>query len=161
MGTATRVMVPAQASDEPETVHAITVDNLAGVDQRVDVQSDDAFMHTLEVASSSDDLIIVGVKSDRSLSAVVAATIGTGAVVELDNGNLVSAEVTVDAGGTLAGNGTVVGTLILGSGSGPTAMIKPGFSLGHLDVEGDYEQGANGALLIEVEGTMVDVTMNP
>jgi hypothetical protein len=46
-----------------------------------------------------------------------------------------------------------VGNLILGGPSGSqAATLSPGFSVGHVDVEGDYQQGATGTLVIEVEG---------
>jgi hypothetical protein len=47
-----------------------------------------------------------------------------------------------------------VGNLVVGDGSdAEEAILSPGFSIGHLDVEGNYQQGPSGTLVMEVEGT--------
>ena len=67
-------------------------------------------------------------------------------------GQLASSTTLVDDGGLLAGNGTVAGNLIVGGGNGPESVLRPGFSVGHVEVIGDYQQGTNGTLAIETEG---------
>jgi hypothetical protein len=65
----------------------------------------------------------------------------------------------------LAGSGTIVGNVKVGTVSGPQpATFSPGFSTGQPDIKGTYEQGSGGVLVIDVEGTgpgqvdTVDVT---
>ena len=135
----------------PGTTNIISVQNLAGVAQRVDVGEDNAFTHQLSITGNANT-ITVGVSGGVSLSATVGVTIGNNGIVELDDGRLVSGTVTVNQGGRLAGNGIVAGKLVVGTGGSQTAVVSPGFSVGHLDVEGDYQQGSNGRLVIEVEG---------
>jgi autotransporter-associated beta strand protein len=137
---------------EPGSSHVIVVSNLAGEPQRVDVLHQGAFVHQLRVQSDADP-VTVGVKGGNSLSAVAGATVGSNGIVELDDGNLVSPTIAIEGGGSLSGNGTVVGNLIVG---GPNdvqqATLSPGLAVGHLDIDGDYQQAATGTLLVEIEG---------
>jgi autotransporter-associated beta strand protein len=136
----------------PGTAHIINVTNTTGGDQRVDVETQNAFTHQLSV-SGGKSRVTVGITNGLSLSATSGVTIGSNGTIELDDGNLVSTAVAVQEGGLLSGNGTVVGNLVVGGPSGfRDARLSPGFSVGHVDVQGDYEQGATGTLLIEVEG---------
>ena len=52
------------------------------------------------------------------------------------------------AGGTLSGSGTIVGTV---NNTGGT--VTPGASAGILTIDGDYAQGASGAMTVELGGT--------
>ncbi|MEX2307362.1 MAG: PEP-CTERM sorting domain-containing protein [Pirellulales bacterium] len=134
--------------------------------QRIEVKNDDAFTHqfTLEDQSSPIELAII---NGRTLSSAVGAlTIGNNAKVELNDGTLVSSAVRLENGGQLAGNGTIGANLMVGvtEGQMEQATVSPGFAVGHLDVEGDYQQGDSGTLEVDVEGTVggqfdtVDVT---
>lgn len=135
---------------EPDIRNIITVQNLAGVNQRVNVQSDDAYVHQLTVEGDTNT-ITLGVKNDQSLSAIVGTTVGNQAIIELGDGttqgNLVSSTVDIESGGLIAGNGTVKTNTLRVSGG----ALRPGFSVGHLDVDGNYEQSAGGTLLVDVE----------
>ena len=51
-------------------------------------------------------------------------------------------------GGTLTGSGTIIGNLINNGGS-----IVPGHSAGSFSVQGDYTQGPNAVLALEIGGT--------
>lgn len=51
-------------------------------------------------------------------------------------------------GGTLTGAGTIIGNLINNGGS-----IVPGHSAGSISVQGNYTQGPNGLLALEIGGT--------
>ena len=135
----------------PGSTNIINVQNLAGVAQRVDVESDNAFTHQLSVTGNANTTT-VGVSGGLSLSATVGVTIGNNGIIELDDGRLVSGTVIVNQGGRLAGNGVVAGKLVVGTGGTQGAVVSPGFSIGHLDVDGDYQQGTNGRLIVEVEG---------
>ena len=126
--------------------------NLAGVDQRVDVQSANAFTHQLSI-TGGEQSITVGVKSGLTLSATTELTVGNNAVVELDNGNLAGGTIEVHGGGQLSGNGFVLGNLVLGSNDPETATLSPGFSVGQLTVQGNYQQLENGTMSIELVGT--------
>jgi hypothetical protein len=81
-------------------------------------------------------------------------TVSGGGVVQLNNGSLASPTVTIDSGGQLTGTGSVSGTVSVGTTAGQQqATLSPGFSPGHLDIFGDYHQGSNGKMLMDVAGT--------
>jgi fibronectin-binding autotransporter adhesin len=81
---------------------------------------------------------------------ITAGTVSIGG----DFGNVPTAgaefggSVTVNPGGTLAGLGTIVGTV---NNKGGT--VRPGGSIGTLTVNGNYTQAANGTLAIEISPT--------
>lgn len=143
----------------PDTTNIIAVQNLTGGPQRVDVQTENAFVHELTVASNTAP-ITVGVQPGFSLSATHSVSVGSRGIIELNGGNLVSGMVEVQDGGQLSGIGTVAGHLVVGAASGASnAMLSPGTTAspnGHLDVEGTYEQGANGTLAIDIHGSAAD-----
>jgi hypothetical protein len=93
--------------------------------------------------------------ADGGLSlATTGVTIGSNGNIQLDDGRLTSAFVRVDSGGLLSGTGTVVGNLIVGGPTGSQqATLSPGLSVGRVKVEGNYQQGSTGILVIEVDGT--------
>jgi T5SS/PEP-CTERM-associated repeat protein len=134
----------------PQSEHAITIENLVdvpGVAQRVAMDlSTPALVHQLTVQDDSDP-ITVRVESGKYLSSTTGVMIGGHGVIELDGGNLDSSIVAVDGGGMLAGNGTVRANVSLTNG-----VLRPGFSVGHLDVVGNYQQGSNATLLMDIEG---------
>ncbi len=134
----------------PETENMPAINNLAGAPQEVNIASADAFVHELDWQSTVDPLTLK-ISSAKNLSAIVGASFGDNGILELDTGTVVTPELEVQAGGKLSGNGTVVGKLMLGDGGGTMATLSPGFSVGHLDVEGDYEQQSNGLLVIDVD----------
>jgi autotransporter-associated beta strand protein len=148
------VTEPASWSDEdswttdtvPGTVNVIDLENAPGTTQRINVEDANALVHQLTV-TGNDGTMIVGVKNGNFLSATVGTTVADQAVIELDNGNLASPSVAIEDGALLAGNGTVRANLSISGG-----MLRPGFSVGHLDVKGDYDQHAAGTLLIDVTG---------
>jgi hypothetical protein len=142
----------------PESDNIVIVQNNAiGGDQRVDVQTENAFTDQL-VVSDPDAIITVGVKDGRSLSAVIGdIAIGQHAAIELgtagntsNKGTLVTPlSVTIQDGGILAGNGTVqANSLVVSNG-----VLRPGYSVGHVNVDGNYQQAAGGKLLVDVNGT--------
>jgi hypothetical protein len=142
----------AEPGAVPGTANVITIDNLTGAAQTVNVETEDAFVHSLEIASTSAP-ITVAVKEGFSLSAVTSVAIGNEAAVIIDDGRLVGSNISVEAGGLLAGNGTVVGNLVVGAGGGSDdAILRPGLSPGEFKVEGNYQQTADGTLLVEIDG---------
>src|SRR5262249_27787544 len=123
-----------------------------------DVKSTDAAAYQLAVHDQSSP-ITVGIKNANTLAVAVGdVTIGQNATIELgtagnvlDSGTLAtpnSQSVIIQDGGSLKGNGVVATEdLIVTNGT-----IAPGYSVGHLSVAGDYQQGANSTLKIDVEG---------
>jgi outer membrane autotransporter protein len=75
----------------------------------------------------------------------------------LVNGSIADSAVTVNAGGTLGGNGTVGATTVNGGG-----MIAPGASIGTLHVDGDLTFAAGTTYEVEVDATgaadLIDAT---
>jgi hypothetical protein len=106
----------------------------------------------IDVATTNQGTIDVQVGG--ALSFTRGLTINNGGQVTLHNGMLSSANVNVASGGHVSGSGTITGNVLVGTDNGPQqATFSPGFSTGHVDVNGSYQQGANGALLIDVTGT--------
>lgn len=145
------------AATVPESVNVITVDNEGGADQRVEVMadpnlpdSDNAFVHSLVVEGATNKMT-VSIQTGSNLSAVTGLVVAQKGVVELDGGAVVTSELEVQGEGLLTGNGTVVGNLALGDGAGTMAILSPGFTVGHVDVQGNYRQQSNGELMIDVE----------
>jgi uncharacterized delta-60 repeat protein len=73
----------------------------------------------------------------------------------LDNGDpgppglaVIEANTLTINGGTITGSGTIIGNLINNGGT-----ILPGHSVGLISVQGNYTQGAGGALSLEIGGT--------
>lgn len=91
---------------------------------------------TIAATSTLDPAVIVGGEA--------------GGTVSLSNGLLDAAggEVHIVDHGSLVGTGTVRGNVIV-SGSG---FVAPGLSPGTLTIEGDYTQGPEGVLQIELAG---------
>jgi autotransporter-associated beta strand protein len=136
----------------PGTAHPVTISNLIGTPQVVELSNSSAFTHQLTVGGGPSNITVA--VEDANLSATAGVMIGSQGIIELNDGNLVSANTNVQPGGELSGSGTVVGNLIVGgSNATEAAIVSPGLSIGHIDVEGNYQQGPGGILVIEVEGT--------
>ena len=126
--------------------------------QRVEVTSADAFTYQLTIHDQSSPITVV-VKNSKTLAAAVGdVIIGRNAAIELgtagnmlDEGTLATAttkSVLLQDGGQLKGNGDVHANLMVTSGT-----VAPGFGVGHLDVVGNYQQGASGTLSLQVNGS--------
>jgi hypothetical protein len=139
--------------EEPDSTNIISVNNLSGAPQQVNVTHGSAFVHQLNVIGQTDS-ITLSIQNGSTFSATTVVNIANKAEVELvDQASLVSAQVAVHPGGQLSGNGTVVGDLVVGATEGQAeARLSPGLSVGHLDVQGNYQQGASGTLAIEIDG---------
>jgi hypothetical protein len=75
-------------------------------------------------------------------------TNNAGAKIDLNGGTL-TVEAGLDLnGGSLVGNGTIEGTVRNNGG-----IVAPGHSAGKLTLNGNYTQGANGTLNMEIGGT--------
>ncbi|HWN93747.1 MAG TPA: hypothetical protein VNT99_01830 [Methylomirabilota bacterium] len=71
-----------------------------------------------------------------------------GATIELDGGTIDAAAGVDLNGGQLVGNGTFTGPIRNNGGT-----VAPGFSPGKITINGNYTQGANGILNLEIGGT--------
>jgi autotransporter-associated beta strand protein len=141
---------------EPDTTNIVTVNNVSSGAQQVNVTHGTAMVHQLNVVGQTNP-ITLSIQNGSTFSATTGVTIENKAVVELvDQSSLVSTQVQVQPGGALSGNGTVVGNLVVGATAAPAeAQLSPGLPAnpaGHLDVQGNYEQGAAGKLAIDVQG---------
>jgi autotransporter-associated beta strand protein len=143
----------------PTSRDIITVENASAQLQRLDVEelivlpnSKNAFTHELTLLGATETMAVT-VQSGSSLSATIGVNVADKGLLELDGGTVVAHDVDIQPGGTVAGEGTLVGKVIVGATVGPReATLSPGVTAGHLDVEGDYEQGLGGTLLMEVDG---------
>jgi hypothetical protein len=148
------------ASRVPNTADKVDLSrSQAPAVQRVEVTSADATSYQITVHDQSSP-ITVDIKNGKTLSAVTGdITIGQNAVIELgtsgiasDTGTLAvptTRTVTLQDGGMLKGNGTVsAGNLTVSNGT-----VSPGFSVGQLNVTGNYNQQSSGTLQIDVTGS--------
>jgi hypothetical protein len=157
----------------PSSENTISVQNHAGVAQTVVVATPNESVNQLTVGDAALPAApTIALRVDAVNLSVASGTVVTAnGDLELGNqsgnqGTLTSQSVTVQDGGRLVGNGTVVGNLNVGAGGGESSILRPGFSVGHVDVVGNYSQGSKGLLALDVEGSAdgefdtVDVTGN-
>jgi T5SS/PEP-CTERM-associated repeat protein/autotransporter-associated beta strand protein len=145
----------------PTLVNGISIQNLTPTAQQVEVEASNAFVAQLTVGGGLDDLTVqigsgTASPSSGNLSSTLDVTVMDNGVIAMNAGTLATADVTV-SGGTVTGNGLIdlsgesldgTGTLTVTSGT-----VRPGFTVGHLDIDGAYVQEAAGTLEIELEGT--------
>jgi hypothetical protein len=138
----------------PESENVIRVENNAIGPQRVVVTTPNESVHQLFVGDASQE---IAVRVDGvNLSVAAGAVIEANGALELANGGTVTGQaVTIQGGAALKGNGTVVGNLDVGTTGGPPAILSPGFSVGHLDVEGNYRQGSSGVYKLDLEKNQI------
>jgi autotransporter-associated beta strand protein len=143
----------------PGTAHPITISNLIGTPQVVELSNASAFTHQLAVGGGPSSITIA--VEDANLSATAGVTIFGQGIIELNDGNLVSANTAIEVGGQLLGTGTVVGNLVVGGPNGiqeatlsPNQPMDQGAdeAVGHIDIIGNYQQGPRGTLVLDVEG---------
>lgn len=91
-----------------------------------------------------EELIVTGGSSafnTAGASAVPVTTVNGG---RLNLNGTLTTDATVNAGGVLGGGGTIVG-IVTNNGT-----VSPGNSIGTLAIDGDYRQGADGVLSVEI-----------
>ena len=126
--------------------------------QRVEVTSADAAAYQVAVHDASNPITLAVNNGYTLASSVGNVTVGQHATLELgtagntaDTGTLAaptSKSVTVQDGGMLKGNGTISAqNLVVTNGT-----VAPGFSVGHLEVDGSFQQNTGSTLAIDVEG---------
>lgn len=92
-----------------------------------------------------------GLLALNGVSTVSTTTVAGGdlQIGDISNpGAQLTSAVTVDAGATLSGHGTIVGSVVNNGGT-----VAPGGTIGTLTIQGNYTQGANGVLSIEISPT--------
>lgn len=104
--------------------------------------------HDVKFAPDSD----VTVTSDSGSRSVNSLQVGGGsgqAALHLAQNSVINVaeQVTVKAGGTLGGEGSITGDVINAEG-----LVSPGSSPGILSIAGNYTQGEDASLLIEIGG---------
>lgn len=142
----------------PGSPNVVELQNLAAAGvQRLEVKEDvmlpdsaNAYVHRVSVEGTANDDMTLAVFSN--LSVTTELTAAKRGIIELNGGNVAAANVNVEGGGVLNGEGNVFAKLTIGGGSGE-AMLSPGLSgSGHLAVLNDYEQHANGVLVLNIDG---------
>src|SRR5262249_26521980 len=94
----------------------------------------------------SNDPITLTVKSNKNLTSATNVVIDSHGAITLESGSSLNGNsVTIQGGGQLSGDGTVGANLTLINGA-----LKPGISVGHLDVDGDYQQASGGTLIVDI-----------
>lgn len=140
----------------PDSTNTVNMFSTQGTPQRVELNSqvegaEAAFVHQITVGGSANTLTLY-VPEDTNFTAVKQMTIGNMGVLELDDGTVHSNQVVISPGGVLQGTGYIDGDLVLGNNTGSNpAVLKPGFSPGTINVNGDFESGSNGMLLLEID----------
>jgi hypothetical protein len=76
-----------------------------------------------------------------------ALTVGTGASLLTNGGAISATSINVGAGGLFGGSGSITGNIVNGG------TVAPGNSPGALTIAGDYTQGPNATLAVELGGT--------
>jgi hypothetical protein len=162
---------PQPATETPDIHHDLEIVNNDNTTQTLVVQNSIERVARLHVGGGTSELILaVGdgntMDGAETLNSLTSATIKDNGVIALDNGILAASAIEVQNGGLFRGNGlvdlsnedsTVIGKLTVSSGT-----LSPGSSVGQITVEGDYEQGSAGTLVVELESQAshdeVDVT---
>jgi len=109
------------------------------------------------VASSTvNSLTVAGTNATAQLNlqatgdliATNSVTIDGGGIVDLGGATLAGTAITVNADGSIVGEGTIDGNVFLRGGS-----IAPGNSPGEIHITGDLNQDATSQLILEIAGT--------
>ena len=109
---------------------------------------------TLSVGGGQTVNVVGGFEQTGGLTEIAAAgTLGGGIVAAISGGvfqvdGTYAGTPTFTGTGVLSGNGTVTGTVTNTSGT-----VRPGSSPGTLTINGNYNQGPNGTLEVDIEGT--------
>jgi hypothetical protein len=181
----------------PDERDVITVASSSA--RTIEVTSGNPQTHSLQVAGGAgeDDVLTIDIKNNQTLSAVIGATVGRNAVIDVESGSFTSAAVevnsggkvtvnaggelvstsdievnngaeihlnngellaveaenlAVNAGGLLSGNGLIAADVTVGAETGAekAVFLPGGNSAGRVTIDGDYQQGDNGELALEV-----------
>ncbi|MFA9479948.1 choice-of-anchor tandem repeat NxxGxxAF-containing protein [Phycisphaerales bacterium AB-hyl4] len=104
--------------------------------------------HDVFLASDSNVTVTADAGERNVNSLEIGGGAGQAALHLVQNSTInVAEQVTVKAGGTLGGEGSITGDVVNLSG-----FVSPGSSPGILSVTGDYTQDEDGTLLIEIGG---------
>jgi hypothetical protein len=140
----------------PDSTNTVNMFSTQGSPQRVELDSqvegaESAIVHQITVGGSTNTMTLY-VPENTNFTAIKQMTIGNKGVLELDDGTVHSNQVVISPGGVLQGNGYIEGDLALGNNTGTNpAVLRPGFSPGTINVNGDFTSGDNGLLLLEID----------
>jgi len=115
--------------------------------------------NTLLVRHPGSKLVLQGANTALWISGVFGAGGGSGNMAEVRDGGTIEAEnVVVGPGGTLAGNGSVVGTVSVASGGVIAPRSGPAVATGTLAVTGnvDFSPASGGFGLLAIDMNAVD-----
>ena len=129
----------------PDTRNELVLESGADGPQQLSVNTN-AFAHQATIAGPTQPMT-VQIESGIRLSVTHGVTVDEGGTVLLDDGTLLSSTIEIASGGTLGGNGQVVGDVI------NSGELQPGQSPGELSIEGNFTQTETGLLRIELGGT--------
>ena len=149
----------------PDSATAVDAQPQAMSDQTIVVGENPSFPRSAHPVAN--DLTVRGfnptmtvvIQAGSSLSLIAGATIEQKGIIQLDGGKIVTNRVRVMPDGAFVGAGRLEGDLINGEGllgpGGGVAIVSPGVgsSIGHVEVDGNYQQVATGMLTIDVHGT--------
>lgn len=153
----------------PNSTNTVNMFSTQGSPQRVELNSqvegaESAIVHQITVGGSISTMTLY-LPESTNFTAVKQMTIGNMGVLEIDDGTVHSNQVLISPGGVLQGTGFIEGDLVVGNNTGTNpAVLRPGFSPGTINVNGDFVVGDNGLLLLEIDSPtsydLVDVTQN-
>ncbi len=156
-------LVPSLANDVTLTTTAIG-------NPEVSVSADNALVAKLSIGGSASQPLTIkigdGVATGTgNLSSTTGVSVLQNATVALDQGTLATSDVTIN-GGTLTGSGFVDLSSNTSAGTGTLTVtngtISPGFSVGHVDIDGNLELASGSELVIEIDGATqfdtIDIT---
>jgi hypothetical protein len=159
------------AMETPTIVHDLDIVNNDVAAQTLLVSTPVERVARLTVGGGASELILAvgdGNTMDGSelLSSLTGATVTNNGAIALNGGRLAASGVLIENGGVFQGNGEIdLSTAGLGTNGKLTVsdgLLDPGFSVGHLDVKGNYEQQAAGTLHVDIESQSqfdtIDVT---
>ena len=86
------------------------------------------------------------------LIAATSATVENGGELQLNDGLVVTPQLSIEGGAKLSGNGLIIGDVVVGGGGGNPAVLSPGFSPGTIQIQGNLDLEPNAETVIEISG---------
>jgi T5SS/PEP-CTERM-associated repeat protein len=151
---------------QPDSRHIIQIANSSGGDQRLNIQAIDAFVHELVVSGDATHTTTVALENGRTLSATARVVLNSGAVFDLGS---------VESPGTLTTPNLILGPGAQLKGSARVGQkkseqkkllekrnelanrggtLRPGRSVGQIEIDGNYVQELEGILEIELASSL-------
>jgi hypothetical protein len=140
----------------PNSTNTVNMFSTQSSPQQVELNSqvagaESAIVHQITVGGSTNTMKLL-VPENTNFTAVKQMTVGNMGILEIDDGTVHSNQVVISPGGVLQGTGTIEGNLVLGNNTGNnSAVLRPGFSPGTINVNGDLTVGDNGLMVLEID----------